>query len=54
MNKDIAIGILAYNVSSYIEQITKDMSTLGIDLLIINDSSTDDTHVKLAKIAKEV
>jgi len=53
MNKDIVIGILAYNVSSYIEKITKDMSTLGIDLLIINDSSTDDTYVKLQQLQKK-
>ena len=53
MNKDIMIGVLAYNVSSYIEDISEDISSLGIDFVIINDCSTDDTYSKLVNLKEK-
>ena len=54
MNKDIVIGVLAYNVDPYIEDIVKDLSPLGLDFLIINDCSTDDTQSKLLNLQENL
>ena len=53
MNKDIVIGVLAYNVDPYIEDIVKDLSPLGLDFLIINDCSTDETQSKLLNLQEK-
>lgn len=54
MNKDIAIGILAYNVGNYIEDIVKDISELGVTIYVINDFSKDDTLLKLKNLQKKI
>ena len=52
MSKDIAIGILAYNVSPYIANIIKEVADLDIDFIVINDYSSDDTLQQLSELQK--
>ena len=40
-------------MSSYIEDISEDISSLGIDFVIINDCSTDDTYSKLVNLKEK-
>lgn len=48
-NKEIAIGILAYNVSKYIDNVIDELQDLNVHIYVINDSSTDGTEKKLEK-----
>jgi len=41
--KKIAIGILAYNEESHIENVLNEILTLKKDVYVLNDSSTDKT-----------
>ena len=43
MVKKIAIGILAYNEESHIENVLNEILTLKKDVYVLNDSSTDET-----------
>ena len=43
MEKKIAIGILAFNVEKYIESVVEDLASLGLQFIIIDDASTDQT-----------
>tara|TARA_B100001250_G_scaffold169750_1_gene146222 strand:+ start:55477 stop:56433 length:957 start_codon:yes stop_codon:yes gene_type:complete len=53
MNKEIAVGVLAYNVESYIEKVVKELSTLGLKIYIINDKSRDKTSEILKSLSKD-
>ena len=50
MLKKIAIGILAYNEESHIENVLNEILTLKKDVYVINDSSTDKTMKILGKM----
>ena len=43
MKKKIAIGVLAYDVEKYIEQVLTDLSQTKEQLYVIDDSSNDNT-----------
>lgn len=43
MNNQIAIGILAYNVAEYIEDVLSDVQDLNLTIFVIDDSSSDGT-----------
>ena len=49
MVKKIAIGILAYNEESHIENVLNEILTLKKDVYVLNDSSTDKTMKILEK-----
>ena len=51
MNKDIMIGVLAYNMT-HTSNISEDLSSLGIDFVIINDYCTDDV-LKLVNLKEK-
>lgn len=53
MEKKIAIGILAFNVEKYIENVVEDLASLGLQLIIIDDSSTDQTLKILKRLNKQ-
>ena len=50
MLKKIAIGILAYNEESHIENVLNEILTLKKDVYVLNDSSTDKTMKILEKM----
>ena len=50
MVKKIAIGILAYNEESHIENVLNEILTLKKDVYVLNDSSTDKTMKILEKM----
>ena len=50
MSEKIAIGVLAYNVERYIENVVKELSELGQNIFIINDASTDNTRTILNQL----
>ena len=50
MLKKIAIGILAYNEESHIENVLNEILTLKKDVYVLNDSSTDKTMKILKKM----
>jgi len=50
MNEKIAIGVLAYNVERYIENVVKELAELGQNIFIINDASTDNTRTILDQL----
>jgi len=43
MNNQIAIGILAYNVAEYIEDVLSEVQDLNLNIFVIDDSSSDGT-----------
>ncbi len=43
MNNQIAIGILAYNVDEYIEDVLSEVQDLNLTIFVIDDSSSDGT-----------
>lgn len=43
MNNQIAIGILAYNVAEYIEDVLSEVQDLNLTIFVIDDSSSDGT-----------
>lgn len=49
MKNKIAIGVLAYNVESYIENVLKEIIDLNYKIYVINDKSTDKTEEVLNK-----
>lgn len=53
MENKIAVGILAFNVEKYIENVVKDLAFLGLQFIIIDDSSTDHTLNILRKLNKQ-
>ena len=53
MEKKIAIGILAFNVEKYIESVVEDLASLGLQFIIIDDSSTDKTLKILMRLNKQ-
>ena len=53
MKKKIAIGILAFNVEKYIESVVEDLASLGLQFIIIDDSSTDETLKILRRLNKQ-
>ena len=48
-NEKIAIGILAYNVSKYIDNVIDELQDMNLHIYVINDSSSDGTEKKLEK-----
>ena len=52
MANKVAIGILAYNEELHIETVVQEISTLGVNFYIINDSSTDKTSNILNNLKK--
>ncbi len=48
-NEKIAIGILAYNVSKYIDNVLDELQDFNLHIYVINDSSIDGTEKKLEK-----
>ena len=40
MNNQIAIGILAYNVAEYIEDVLSEVQDLNLTIFVIDDSSS--------------
>lgn len=53
MKKSIALGVLAYNVSEFIEDVVKDLSPLNEPIYILNDGSSDDTLVKIENLKND-
>lgn len=53
MKKSIALGVLAYNVSEFIEDVVKDLSSLNEPIYILNDGSSDDTLVKIENLKND-
>lgn len=53
MNKNIALGVLAYNVSEFIETVIKDLSSLDENIYIIDDGSSDETLSRLKELTKK-
>ena len=43
MKNQIAIGVLAYNVADYIEEVLNEIQDFNLKVYIIDDSSTDGT-----------
>lgn len=54
MANKVAIGILAYNEELHIETVVQEISTLGVNFYIINDSSTDKTSNILNNLKKNI
>ena len=54
MKNKTAIGILAFNVEKYIENVIKELSHLNIKMYVINDFSTDNTLSLLKKLQSQV
>jgi len=50
MNNQIAIGILAYNVSEYIEDVLSEVQDLNLTIFVIDDSSSDGTSELLENL----
>lgn len=53
MKKSVALGVLAYNVSEFIEDVVKDLSSLNEPIYILNDGSSDDTLVKIENLKND-
>jgi len=53
MNNQIAIGVLAYNVSEYIENVISDLQDLKLNIFVIDDSSSDGTSELLENLKKK-
>ena len=53
MNNQIAIGILAYNVAEYIEDVISDVQDLNLSIFVIDDSSSDGTSKLLENLKNE-
>lgn len=49
---NVAIGILAYDVEKYIDNVVIDMLSLNVPLIVINDASTDKTKSILENYKK--
>ena len=43
-NEKIAIGILTYNVSKYIDNVIDELQDMNLHIYVINDSSSDGTE----------
>ncbi len=54
LKKDIAILIPAYNEGKYIQDVIKDCSSYGLDIIVVNDGSSDNTLELLAQIEPEI
>lgn len=54
MKKKIAIGVLAYNVEKYIEDVLIDLSQTNQQLYVIDDSSEDTTLEILEKLQSKI
>jgi glycosyltransferase involved in cell wall biosynthesis len=50
MKKNIALGVLAYNVSEFIETVIDELSLLNENIYILDDGSNDETLSKIKKI----
>ena len=50
MNNQIAIGILAYNVAEYIEDVLSEVQDLNLTIFVIDDSSSDGTSELLENL----
>ena len=50
MNNQIAIGILAYNVAEYIEDVLSEVQDLNLTIFVIDDSSSDGTSELLEEL----
>ena len=50
MNNQIAIGILAYNVAEYIEDVLSEVQDLNLNIFVIDDSSSDGTSELLENL----
>ena len=53
MSEKIAIGILAYNETDYIEDVVNSLCELGLPIYVIDDKSTDNTSNILKELLKE-
>lgn len=50
MKDQIAIGVLAYNVADYVEEVLSEIQEFKLEVYVIDDASTDDTAELLEKL----
>lgn len=50
MKDEIAIGVLAYNVADYVEEVLSEVQEFKLKVYVIDDSSTDGTTALLGKL----
>ena len=50
MKDQIAIGVLAYNVADYVEEVLSEVQDFNLKVYVIDDSSTDGTTELLGKL----
>ena len=49
----ILIGIPVYNESAYVEDVLSRVRAFGHDVLVVDDGSTDDTPMLLARLSPQ-